>query len=78
MSAAAPLGLTIYDRQHDDPESPYKYPGGLGGYVAGSLSYEEMIQAYKAHPVQINVNSVLDSRPCSRAAWWKPPPAARR
>lgn len=61
MSAAAPLGLTIYDRQHDDPGSPYKYPGPLGGYVAGSLSYEEMIQAYKAHPVQINVNSVLDS-----------------
>ncbi|WP_353979043.1 glycosyltransferase [Salinicola endophyticus] len=61
MSAAAPLGLTIYDRQHDDPNSPYKYPGGLGGYVAGSLDYEQMIQAYKAHPVQINVNSVLDS-----------------
>lgn len=61
MSAAAPLGLTLYDRQHDDPASPYKYPGGLGNYVAGSLSYEEMIQAYKAHPVQINVNSVLDS-----------------
>ena len=61
MSAAAPLGLTIYDRQHDDPQSPYRYPGGLGGYVAGGLSYEEMIQAYKAHPVQINVNSVLDS-----------------
>ncbi|WP_447044887.1 glycosyltransferase [Vreelandella sp. H-I2] len=61
MSAAAPLGLTIYDRQHDDPESPYKYPGGLGSYVAGSLTYEEMIEAYKAHPVQINVNSVLDS-----------------
>ncbi|MDW5378852.1 DUF6270 domain-containing protein [Halomonas sp. HP20-15] len=61
MSAAAPLGLTIYDRQHDDPNSPYKYPGGLGEHVAGSLSYEEMIQAYKAHPVQINVNSVLDS-----------------
>ncbi|MBB3229779.1 glycosyltransferase [Halomonas stenophila] len=61
MSAAAPLGLTIYDRQHDDSASPYKYPGGLGGYVAGSLAYDEMIQAYKAHPVQINVNSVLDS-----------------
>jgi len=61
MSAAAPLGLTIYDRQHDDPDSPYKYPGGLGSYVAGSLNYEAMIQAYKAHPVQINVNSVLDS-----------------
>ena len=61
MSAAAPLGLTIYDRQHADPASPYKYPSGLGGYVAGDLSYEEMIQAYKAHPVQINVNSVPDS-----------------
>ncbi|WAM50923.1 hypothetical protein, partial [Vreelandella venusta] len=35
MSAAAPLGLTLYDRQHDDPASPYKYPGGLGSYVAG-------------------------------------------
>lgn len=61
MSAAAPLGLTIYDRQHSDPASPYQYPDGLGGYVAGDLSYEQMIQAYKAHPVQINVNSVLDS-----------------
>lgn len=61
MSAAAPLGLTIYDRQHSDLNSPYKYPSGLGGYVAGDLRYEEMIQAYKAHPVQINVNSVLDS-----------------
>ena len=61
MSAAAPLGLTIYDRQQDDSESPYKYPGGLHSYVVGSLSYKEMIQAYKAHPVQINVNSVLDS-----------------
>jgi len=61
MSAAAPLGLTIYDRQHADPQSPYKYPAGLGGYVTGSLSYDAMIQAYKAHPVQINVNSVLDS-----------------
>ncbi|GEK52996.1 glycosyltransferase [Vreelandella venusta] len=61
MSAAAPLGLTIFDRQHDDPDSPYKYPGGLGSYVAGSLDYDSMIQAYKAHPVQINVNSVLDS-----------------
>ncbi len=61
MSAAAPLGLTIYDRQHADPASPYKYPSGLGNYVAGDLSYADMIQAYKAHPVQINVNSVLDS-----------------
>ena len=61
MSAAAPLGLTIYDRQHSDPQSPYHYPSGLSSYVAGDLPYEEMIQAYKAHPVQINVNSVLDS-----------------
>jgi glycosyltransferase involved in cell wall biosynthesis len=61
MSAAAPLGLTIYDRQHKDPQSPYKFPDGLDAYVAGDLTYDEMIQAYKSHPVQINVNSVLDS-----------------
>lgn len=38
MSAAAPLGLTIYDRQHADPASPYKYPSGLGNYVEGDLA----------------------------------------
>lgn len=61
MSAAAPLGLTIYDRQHKDLDSPYKYPNGPDAYVEGGLTYDEMIQAYKGHPVQLNVNSVLDS-----------------
>jgi glycosyltransferase involved in cell wall biosynthesis len=61
MSAAAPLGLTIYDRQQTEVDSSYKYPSGLADYVAGGLDYEQMIEAYKAHPLQINVNSVLDS-----------------
>ncbi|WBU54339.1 glycosyltransferase [Paracoccus sp. SCSIO 75233] len=60
-SAASPIGLTIYDRQHNNPESPYKYPAGLAGHVAGGLDYADMVEAYKAHPVQLNVNSVMDS-----------------
>ena len=50
--------LAIYDRQHLNPESPYRFPDHLGRYVRGGLSYAEMVDAYKSHPVHINVNSV--------------------
>ncbi|GAB3526620.1 glycosyltransferase [Arthrobacter monumenti] len=61
LTAATSKGLTIYDRQHLNPQSPYKFPDDLGRFVAGGLSYAEVVQAYKAHPVHINVNSVEDS-----------------
>lgn len=61
LEEAAPHGLTIYDRQHDRPDSPYQLPADLLKYSVGSLSYAEMADAYKAHPVHINVNSVNDS-----------------
>lgn len=61
LSAAVSNGLTIYDRQHLNPQSPYNFPEELGPFVAGGLSYTEMVEAYKAHPVHINVNSVEDS-----------------
>ncbi|WP_418909118.1 glycosyltransferase [Glutamicibacter endophyticus] len=51
-------GLTIYDRQADNPESPYKFPPALQGFVQGGLPYAEMVEAYKSHPVHVNVNSV--------------------
>ncbi|MHC5560395.1 glycosyltransferase [Kocuria sp. U4B] len=54
-------GLTIYDRQHDDPASPYRFPPQLAPFVAGSLPYEQVLDAYKAHVANINVNSVGDS-----------------
>ncbi len=62
LGAAAPLGLTIYDRQHLNPESPYRFPAALAGHVAGGLDYADMVQAYKAHPIHVNVNSVTDSQ----------------
>lgn len=61
LSSAVPSGLSIYDRQHTNPSSPYKFPMDLAPYVRGGLTYEETVDAYKAHPVHINVNSVENS-----------------
>ena len=58
LDVAKHHGLSIYDRQHLNPESPYRFPDHLARYVRGGLSYVEMVDAYKAHPVHINVNSV--------------------
>lgn len=58
LNAAKDFGLSIYDRQHLNPESPYRFPAGLDRFVRGGLPYPEMVDAYKAHPVHINVNSV--------------------
>jgi glycosyltransferase involved in cell wall biosynthesis/spore maturation protein CgeB len=58
LDAARNHGLSIYDRQHLNPESPYRFPDHLARYVRGGLSYVEMVDAYKTHPVHVNVNSV--------------------
>ncbi|WP_404320341.1 glycosyltransferase [Arthrobacter luteolus] len=61
LNAAIPSGLSIYDRQHLNPQSPYKFPSQLERFVRGGLPYRETIDTYKSHPVHINVNSVRDS-----------------
>lgn len=61
LDAAIPQGLTIYDRQFNNPGSPYVFPEHLQEYVKGGLPYTEMLKAYKNHPVHINVNSVSNS-----------------
>ncbi|MHA7293570.1 glycosyltransferase [Arthrobacter sp. HLT1-21] len=61
LAAALPAGLTIYDRQHLNEESPYKFPLDLAPHVSGGLPYADMVEAYKAHPVHVNVNSVEQS-----------------
>ncbi|WP_176386711.1 glycosyltransferase [Gulosibacter sp. 10] len=58
---SAPYGLAIYERIHNDPNSPYKLPERFKRYARESLSYPEMCQAYKAHPIHLNGNSVVDS-----------------
>ncbi|MCC3269913.1 glycosyltransferase [Arthrobacter gengyunqii] len=61
LDAVKPFGLTIYDRQLLNPNSPYRFPAELNRYVSEGLGYLEMVEAYKAHPVHINVNSVAES-----------------
>jgi glycosyltransferase involved in cell wall biosynthesis/spore maturation protein CgeB len=61
LDAAIPQGLTIYDRQFNNENSPYVFPEHLQQYVQGGLPYAEMLKAYKNHPVHINVNSVSNS-----------------
>lgn len=61
LHAAQEFGLTIYDRQADDPDSPYRFPPDLQPFVRGSLPYDEVIDAYGSHVANLNVNSVSDS-----------------
>lgn len=61
LDAVKPYGLTIYDRQLLNPNSPYQFPADLARYVSGGLNYLDMVEAYKTHPVHINVNSVAAS-----------------
>lgn len=58
---SAPFGLAIYERVHNDPNSPYRLPDRFRRYARQSLSYPDMCQAYKAHPIHLNGNSVVDS-----------------
>lgn len=62
LEVAAEYGLTIYDRQKDRPDSPYQLPEALQQHSVGGVPYDEVLEVYKAHPVNINVNSVSDSR----------------
>ncbi|WP_181147973.1 glycosyltransferase [Arthrobacter sp. MYb213] len=61
LEGARKQGLTIYDRQADNPDSPYNFPSALQPFVQGGLTYDQMVEAYKSHPVHVNVNSVNGS-----------------
>ncbi|MGP9613492.1 glycosyltransferase family protein [Brachybacterium sp. AOP42-B2-9] len=61
LETAAEHGLTIYDRQKDRPDSPYQMPQDLQPFSVGSVPYEQVLEVYKSHPVNLNVNSVSDS-----------------
>ncbi|WP_404351036.1 glycosyltransferase [Phycicoccus jejuensis] len=61
LETAVPYGLSVYDRQADIPDSPYHFPPALRPYVRGALPYSEVIDSYKAHLANLNVNSVTTS-----------------
>lgn len=61
LEVASKYGLDIYDRQFSIENSPYEFPPSLLPFVRGSLPYDQMVDAYKSHLCQINVNSVSGS-----------------
>ncbi|WP_353951823.1 glycosyltransferase [Knoellia sp. S7-12] len=58
LESARPFGVAIYDRQADIPDSPYHFPPAFRSSVRGSLPYAEVIDSYKSHLANLNVNSV--------------------
>lgn len=61
LQAARPHGLAIYDRQLAVQNSPYRFPREFAGDVRGALPYDQVINSYKAHTANLNVNSVVNS-----------------
>ena len=61
LSAASDYPLAIYDRQANNPDSPYTFPEKYRSSVQGALPYDEVIKSYQSHLAHLNVNSVLDS-----------------
>jgi spore maturation protein CgeB len=53
-------GLEIFSRQLGG-EPNYQFPAPYDAHVVGSLDYDQMLTAYKAYKVFLNVNSVVDS-----------------
>ncbi|WP_394216662.1 glycosyltransferase [Brachybacterium vulturis] len=60
VSGRMERGLEIFSRFLRDDEH-YQFPGELAGRVVGSLPYPQMLTAYKAYKVFLNVNSVVTS-----------------
>lgn len=61
LRASEPYGLTIYDRQLAVPNSSYHFPREFSPNVRGVLPYDQVLDSYKTHLAQLNVNSVVDS-----------------
>ncbi len=59
-SAGMETGLEVFSR-HVNKTAEYQFPPPLAQRVVGSLTYGEMLTAYKAYKVFLNVNSVVDS-----------------
>ncbi|NMR20537.1 glycosyltransferase [Cellulomonas fimi] len=53
-------GLEIFSRQLGGDDR-YQFPQPFAEHVVGSLRYEQMLSAYRAYKVFLNVNTVVDS-----------------
>lgn len=60
ISQQSDVSFTIFSR-HAGGDRRYQFPGKWGKHVVGSLPYPEMLAAYRAFKVFLNVNSVTES-----------------
>ena len=63
LDPAIPHGLHIFDRNLTRPEfgSDYRFPDRYKAAIKGTLTYEEMLTAYRCYDVLLNVNTVTES-----------------
>ena len=62
LETVRPFGLAIYDRQARRPGLAVPLPPDASGVTCGArLPYDEVIDSYKAHLANLNVNSVAGS-----------------
>ena len=63
LDPALPLGLHIFDRNltRRDLGPHYRFPDQYREAVKGTLTYEEMLTAYRCYDVLLNVNTVSES-----------------
>lgn len=61
LETSSAFGVTIYDRQATNPDSPYRFPPEFARFSEGALPYGEVIDSYKSHLAHLNGNSVMQS-----------------
>ena len=62
LKPALKYGVHIYDRKFNYTKSNYyKFPEIYRPNIIGSLSYDEMIEAYKKYDIFMNVNTIQNS-----------------
>ena len=63
LDPAVPLGLHIFDRNLTRTEfgPDYRFPDRYKEAIKGTLTYEEMLTAYRCYDVMLNVNTITDS-----------------
>ncbi|GAA1327083.1 hypothetical protein GCM10009592_13540 [Brachybacterium rhamnosum] len=61
LATSSAFGITIYDRQATNPDSPYRFPPEFTRFSDGALPYGEVIDSYKSHLAHLNGNSVMQS-----------------
>lgn len=61
LRPALDFDLHIYDRMADGDDPSYAWPQEFVSAIRGGLPYEQMLAAYKAYKIFLNVNSVKHS-----------------